>query len=604
MTKKFRIIEIPVLFVLGVALTAGCGADAPTATATALPTALPTLAPSPTPTVAKTVPQITGVELDLTEVPRYESIEMKLAVQAQYSNPYDMRQVRLDGVFTGPDGTQMTVPGFWDGQDAWRVRFTPSQVGQWSYRLVIQDEGGTSLPAQGKFDVIPSELHGWIQTGKLVDPAYSGHYLVYQDGTPFYGIGHGDASTLYSNGFDLERGFGLFDQMKKAGENYVVWWPLYTNSPLSNSYDQYSGPNMSILDLVMKDAQKKGIFLVFTIWDHSELRNSTHAWGMGRWQANGFSKLGDIKSFFTSDEAWAWQENFYRYLIARWGYSPAIGMWQTVSEINGTNAYDQTNPWHEKVNAYFAANDPYRHPTTASMSGDVDWPEGFQAMDAPQVHVYNFKNGPLEIDAVHAAQVIAYWTQLMWGRAEKPNWVGEFGVPGNVYYPELFHNSIWAALASGSAMTPAEWNNGGLWGEMTTDMNADMNRLAQFVADIPLAKLNPSVLQITVGDAASSTGAVQVRSWGVAGNDGGLLWVQDFSLEGKTIDDVRTDKTVRQGVQVSIQGLAAGTYSVHPYDTWQGKYLRAFQVTCQAGQLCVVTLPNFHADMAFRLERK
>ena len=116
--------------------------------------------------------------------------------------------------------------------------------------------------------------------------------------------------------------------------------------------------------------------------------------------------MGDINSFFTSEEAWAWQENFYRYIIARWGYSPAIGMWQTVSEINGTNAYDQTDPWHKKVNDYFVANDPYRHPTTASKSGggsDIPWPEGHRVMDAPQVHIYD----PLNDNPVGAASVLA-----------------------------------------------------------------------------------------------------------------------------------------------------------------------------------------------------
>jgi len=576
-------------------LAGGCSAGRPTATT--VPTPVATGTPAVTVTPVPPLPQITGVVLNPTDVPRYELLEMQVAVQAQYSDPYDLRQVSLDGVFTGPDGTGMAVPGFWDGKDSWRVRFTPSQTGVWNYQLTIKDAGGTSQPARGTFTVSASNLHGWLQPGKSVDPALSGHYLVYQDGTPFYGIGHGDATTLFSGGFNLDRGFSLLSQMKDAGENYVVWWPLYTNSPVNNSYADYSSPNMSIIDLVVKDSQKKGIFLVFTIWDHPELRDSTHAWGPGRWPANGFSKLGDIKSFFTSDEAWAWQENFYRYIIARWGYSPAIGMWQTVSEINGTNAYNQTNPWHDKVNAYFQATDPYHHPTTASMSGDTDWPEGHAVMAAPQVHVYDFKYGSLAIDPVHAAQVIADWTARMWGRGEKPNWVGEYGVPGNADYPEMFHNANWAALATGAAMTPAEWNDGGSWGEMTSDMDADMTRLGQFVADLPLAKLNPAPLKITSSDP-------QVRAWGMAGNDGGLLWAQDFSMEGKSMAEIRADKTIRKGVTVELDGLAAGTYLVHPYDTWRGKYLTVFQVTCAGSGSCKISLPNFHADMAFRLEHK
>lgn len=604
MAKNFSVVKTMWGAVFGIAFfVAGCSGNTPAPTN--IPTATPIPVPSATPTVALPPPTIGGVSLDRTELPRYESLEMKVALKASYGNPYDVREVSLDGVFTGPDGLKMNIPGFWNGKDSWRVRFTPSQVGEWSYELVVTDRGGSSQPAQGKFNVTPSDpstssgqaLHGWIQVGKAVDPAYSSRYLVYQDGTPFYGVGYDEALNILTGGFSLDRGVPVFNNMKASNENYVVWWPLYSNSPVNNSYNQYFAPNMDIIDIVVRDAQKKNIFLVFTIWDHPELRDKTHAWGDGRWAANGFSKLGDINSFFTSDEAWVWQQNFYRYIIARWGYSPAIGMWQTVSEINGTNSYNQTNPWHEKVNAYFVRSDPYHHPTTASMSGDVDWPEGHKAMDIPQVHLYDFKNGPLQVDDVHAAEVLAHWTQLMWDQAEKPNWVGEFGAPGDQDYPEMFHNSIWAALASGAAMTPGEWNGGGAWGEMTKEMNADMSRLAQFVADIPLAKLNPSRLQITSSDP-------QVRAWGVAGVDGGLLWVQDFALEGKTIADIRQDKTVRKGVQLDILGLSAGTYTITPYDTWLGKNLSPFQVTCKDGEACPIKLPNFHADMAFRIVRK
>ena len=578
-------------------LFAGCSAATPAPTPTRIPSPAPTAAPSPTPTAALPLPSIMGVQLDQTELPRYTSLDMTVALTAQQVNPYDARLIRLDALFIGPDGKSMAVPGFWNGKDAWHVRFTPSQAGTWNYQVVVTDAGGSSAPAQGNFNVTPSDLHGWIEPGDKVDPSYSSRYLAYQDGTPFYGVGFAEALNILEGGYDLNRGLPVLSNARDANENYVVWWPLYSSSPISNSYSQYNSANMDVMDLVVRDAQKKHVLLIFTVWDHPELRDATHAWGPGNWQMNGFSKLGDLKSFFTSREAWAWQQNLYRYMIARWGYSPAIGMWQTVSEINGTNAYDQTDPWHEKVNAYFQANDPYHHPTTASMSGDTSWPAGHKLMDAPQVHVYDFKNGDLKIDDTHAATVLAHWTEEMWSEAAKPNWVGEFGVPGDQDYPELFHNSIWAALASGAAMTPAEWNGGGAWGEMTSAMNADMGRLAQFVADIPLVKLNPSPLQITSSDA-------QVRGWGVAGKDGGLFWMQDFSLEGKTVDVIRKDKTVRKGVVAQLQGLAAGTYTVTPYDTWQGKHLTSFQVTCQDGQSCAIKLPPFHADLAFKLERK
>lgn len=543
------------------------------------------------PAAVVALPEITAVELDRGELPRYEMLEMTLTLEAEYANPYDARQVSLDGVFTGPDGAEMTVPGFWDGEEAWRLRFTPPQEGEWRYRLTVTDGHGASRPVEGIFTVTGSNLRGWLVPGNRVNPEYSGRYLVHHDGTPFYGLGHCDALNIMIDGFDVDRGVLLFERMLEAGENYVVWWPLYNNSPVNNSYDQYSLSNLKVIDLVVQDAQEKGIFLIFTVWDHPQLRTRGHAWGAGQWDSNGFRKLGEIESFFTSEEAWAWQENFYRYIIARWGYSPAIGMWQTVSEINGTNAYGQTNPWHEKVNAYFVENDPYRHPTTASMSGDVDWPEGFSVMDAPQVHVYDLD------DAVEAAETIAHWTEVMWQAGEKPNWIGEFGVPGNALYPELFHNSIWAALASGAAMTPAEWNSGGSWGRMMPEMLADLERLGRFTADLPLARLNPSRLQISSRDPG-------VRAWGLAGDGGGLFWAQDFALQGLSLAEQRAGQTVRAGVRLEIGGLAPGEYLVHPYDTRLGIYLEPFEVNVPAGGVVEVALPDFTADMAFRLERR
>jgi hypothetical protein len=572
------------LFWLALILTVACAQPA-AETPTIAPTgAAPTDAPPAGPAISAVTP-------DRDTLPRYEAVELTVELEAEYGNAYDAAEVRLDGLFTGPDGQAMGLPGFWDGEAAWRLRFTPPAEGQWRYAVTVTDSRGTSAPAEGELTVTPSNHHGWLQAGDWVDPAYSGHYLTHHDGTPFYGVGHADALNILAAGFHAERGVALFDEMKAAGENYVVWWPFYTNSPVSGGYDDYNVANLELIDLVVRDAEANDIYLIFTIWDHPELRADDHPWGDGRWASNGFQELSDIAGFFSAEEPWHWQENLYRYLIARWGYSPAIGMWQTVSEINGTNAYEQTNPWHQRVNDYLVSNDPYRHLTTASMSGDTAWPEGHAAMDAPQMHVYALE------DAVGAAAIIAGWSERMWAVGPKPNWIGEFGVTGTALYPELFHNSIWAALAAGAALTPAEWNSSGAWGTMTAEMYADQGRLAAFVAGIPLARWNPAPLTI-----ASSDGGV--RAWGVAGEPGGLIWAQDFSLEGQPIEDVRQGLRPRAGVVLEMGGLAAGAYRVTPYDTWQGVFLEPVAIECAGGSPCALPLPEFTADIALMLERR
>jgi hypothetical protein len=58
----------------------------------------------------------------------------ELALQSTQSYPSPFADVTLDAVFTGPSGQPITVPGFYDGDQIWRVRINPNEAGQWRYR--------------------------------------------------------------------------------------------------------------------------------------------------------------------------------------------------------------------------------------------------------------------------------------------------------------------------------------------------------------------------------------------------------------------------------------------------------------------------------------
>jgi hypothetical protein len=327
------------------------------------------------------------------------------------------------------------------------------------------------------------------------------------------------------------------------------------------------------------------------VWGHQFLRTPAHEWPDERWSFNGFSELTDIGAFFTDPESWAWQENLYRYIIARWSYSPAILMWQTVTEINGTESYQHTDTWHEMVNTYFQDNDPYRHPTTATKSGAQDWPEGHAVMDVSQVHLYHvFGDNPIA-DGAHFAE----WTTLMWEREEKPNWIGEYGTRVQALYPEFMHNANWTALATGAAMTPTEWNDLNAFGTFDEEMRADMRRFADFVDVVPLVAYRPERIVV----AASHP---EVRGWGLAGDRGGLVWVQDHELDEAGIEEIEADDTVRAGVTVTLDPLSNGEWTVDPYDPWSGSWLEPVTVDCPGG-VCEVELPSFHSDLALHIHR-
>jgi hypothetical protein len=466
-----------------------------------------------------------------------------------------------------------------------------SPPGEWDYAVKVTDHRGVSTEEAGTFTATRGDHPGFIRIGSEIDPNYSPRYFAHEDGTAWYGRGHADLDMSLGGASPNGEGLRKFTEMAETGENYEMWWPMWGNNFIQESYDRYSPAQMKVIDFVVRDADAKGISLVCTIWGHQFLRTADHDWPDERWNFNGFSELTDIEGFFTDPEPWAWQQNLYRYVIARWSYSPAILMWQTVTEINGTEAYEETDRWHEKVNAYFKENDPYRHPTTASKSGAQDWPEGHAVMDVPQVHLYHvFGDNPVA-DTAHFAD----WTALMWEREEKPNWIGEYGNRVQDLYPEFMHHANWASLATGAALTPTELNDRNAFGTFGEEMRADMQRLAEFVEKIPMVILDPEHLTVDIDHP-------EVRGWGVAGEIGGFSWIQDFALDDGTIHEIRADDTVRRGLLASVGPLTADTWTVRPYDTWKGVWLESYDLDCPGGP-CEIPLPDFHSDIAISLTR-
>jgi hypothetical protein len=550
----------------------------PPARAAPVATSAPTAA---APTVAGAPPRVGAITADRATLGRYERIELTAALTATYDNPYDQAQVALSASFQAPSGASREVPGFWDGRDAWKVRFTPDEVGAWHYTVHVRDRFGTADSSQGDFDVIASDRHGWLQVASWRDPKLSPRYLVYHDGTPFYGVGHCEAFTLADARTDAAGDLNTLKRMHANGENLVVWWPHYSYTFFSNSATKYERVDMQLIDSYLASAERLGITMVYTIWDHNLLRGEGHSWGAGDWGRNGFRLLTpNAADFFTDENSWHWQENLYRYIIARWGYSPAI-VWMTVSELDGTSAGSQQDAWHARINEYFVRNDPYRHPTTASLSGDKFWPAGYAVTDIPQMHVYAAQK-----DALKMGDSIADWTARMWQEQARPNVVGEFGTTNSRIDPTLVHNGIWAGLASGAAITPLRWSDRGSWGRTRDTVMAQLHHLSTFVADIPFPSLDLKPAEL-------HTAGTGIAARGIAGNGYAIIWVQS-----RQPDETRTDASI------SISGLQDGSYTVRPFDTWQGNELEETTAQADGGGQLTLMLPAFRNDIALKLVRK
>ena len=72
-------------------------------------------------------------------VPQGQPYDLVLTAHDTFVSP--MIDVDLTGVFSGPGGQELVLPGFWDGDRTFRIRFTPTVSGRWTYSTVSGDPG-------------------------------------------------------------------------------------------------------------------------------------------------------------------------------------------------------------------------------------------------------------------------------------------------------------------------------------------------------------------------------------------------------------------------------------------------------------------------------
>lgn len=114
--------------------------------------------------------------------------ELTFTSAAKYDDPFNT--VTLDAIITTPAGTKLTVPGYWDGGDRWRVRYSSPTVGTYTYETRCSDAANKGLHGQtGGIEIVkttssnPLLLHGAPMVGA------DRRHFTYADGAPFFWLG-------------------------------------------------------------------------------------------------------------------------------------------------------------------------------------------------------------------------------------------------------------------------------------------------------------------------------------------------------------------------------------------------------------------------------
>ena len=153
---------IALLGVLALLFT-GCASNGKDEGTAPTPTEQTDAAPTVTP-----MPDITEKTDYVTEKWVAEELEFIAAQKVRNIN-----ETELDVIFTNRStGTEMIVPGFWDGDNSWKVRFAPTECGIWDYKTKTtgKDIGINNMKGTLACNEYKGELaiykHGFVRTEK------------------------------------------------------------------------------------------------------------------------------------------------------------------------------------------------------------------------------------------------------------------------------------------------------------------------------------------------------------------------------------------------------------------------------------------------------
>ena len=218
---------------------------------------------------------------DKAEVEQWGVFEVVLQGSAS-GNPY--MDTELTAFFSQGEKT-MKVPGFYDGNGIYRIRFSPPSQGEWKYETESNENDLTGK--KGKFTCMPAT---GINHGPVT--IVNKFYLEYSDGTTYYATGttayqwtsvkqeiQGKTlQTLASSPFNKIR-MCFFPKHYRYGNDTEPWSYPFQREGLQNDFSQPSYEFFQNFDKRVRQLMELGIeadvilFHPYDKWGYSEMGN-------------------------------------------------------------------------------------------------------------------------------------------------------------------------------------------------------------------------------------------------------------------------------------------------------------------------------------------
>ncbi len=422
----------------------------------------------------------------------WQCAEFRLTEAPTAANNFDPDLIRIDANFTAPSGRTFVVPAFWfqdysralvDGAEVltpvgapeWRVRFTPTEPGE--YGVQVDAALGTATPtplANLRFAVAAESsatVRSWVRIGA------DRRYLATTDGAPLRLVGENACWAGARGTYDYDE---WFPAMRASGQNLARLWLAPWFLPLEHkpgTLTRYDLGGAWQLDRLFELAERDGLYLLLCFDHHGMYQEKNRGWGGTNnfWRtSNPYSvqqggPCATPNDFFTDARARAAYQKRLRYLVARYGASPRLLAWQFFNEIDNIFGPDLVDgaavvAWHREMARHLRALDPVGHLITTSLTGGVDRPEMW-ALAELDFAVYHSYAEPAP------GRFVAAVAESMVQRYGKPALIGEFGTaPGSWSIagdPHLrgFRQGLWGGALGGSMGTSLSW----WWEDVHTD---------------------------------------------------------------------------------------------------------------------------------------
>lgn len=426
--------------------------------------------------------RIISIDAGSASFDQYAKAEFTVELTASWADPFVSSDVALDMVLQSPSGENMVLPGFYYSgnsgeKSVWKARFMAQEVGRYTYTFRLYEKG--ELVGTSKI----KSFHSVKSDGKGILRAHDDWTFQFDNGELFRGIGENICWESRSNDdnpylkelhedprFNYEY---LLTSLANNGGNFFRVWMIYWNLPVDwkivrntnryeNSNSRFNESGIQRMDELVDLCDSLGIHFMLALEAHGGFMDS--GWEINSYNVKQGGPAETPWEFFTLKEAREMYKDKLRFMVARWGYSPAIGAWEFFNEIDNAMfnvpehmqlPHDIVTAWHHEMSEYLTSIDPFGHLVTTSVSHrDIDGLNEIPFIDFNQKHIYR---NTQSIPAVINEYVERY---------QKPYVIGEFGYEWD-WHKDFFaitdgkisdyKRGLWYGLFSPTPILPMSW---------------------------------------------------------------------------------------------------------------------------------------------------